>query len=170
MDPLPRAESAAASRFVVTLDARAEALNAPEPPPGRIRAPSPEVTETPTGERPSWPALRRGFRRRCPRCGEGHLFEGYLKVADACPACGEVLKHHRADDGPAYLTILIVGHLVALAMHFVWVTFRPEPLVFATLLSVAAVGLSLWLLPRFKGAIVGYQWAHRMHGFGGHRD
>jgi uncharacterized protein (DUF983 family) len=113
-----------------------------------------------------WPAVRRGLMRRCPNCGEGHLFEGYLKVTDTCPACGEVLKHHRADDGPAYLTILVVGHILAFMMHFIWVTFRPEPLVFATMLTVVAVGLSLWLLPRFKGAIVGYQWAHRMHGFG----
>ncbi|TNC71517.1 DUF983 domain-containing protein [Rubellimicrobium roseum] len=118
-------------------------------------------------ERPTWPALRRGLLRRCPNCGEGHLFDGYLKVTDSCASCGEVLKHHRADDGPAYLTILLVGHLLAFVMHFVWVTFRPEPLVFATVLTVFAVGLSLWLLPRFKGAIVGYQWAHRMHGFGG---
>jgi uncharacterized protein (DUF983 family) len=116
--------------------------------------------------RATWPAVRRGLLRRCPNCGEGHLFDGYLKVTDICAACGEVLKHHRADDGPAYLTILIVGHLLAFVMHFVWVQFRPEPLVFASVLTVFAVGLSLWLLPRFKGGIVGYQWAHRMHGFG----
>jgi uncharacterized protein (DUF983 family) len=121
-------------------------------------------------DRSLWPAVRRGFLRRCPHCGEGRLFDGYLKVNDSCPACGEVLKHHRADDGPAYLTILVVGHLLAFVMHFVWVQFRPEPLVFATLLTVFAVGLSLWLLPRFKGAIVGFQWSRRMHGFGGHRD
>lgn len=119
-----------------------------------------------SSERPTGAALRRGFLRRCPRCGQGHLFEGYLKVADHCPACGEELRHHRADDGPAYLTILIVGHLVGFLMHFLWVQFRPEPLVFATVLTIVAVGLSLALLPRVKGAIVGYQWAHRMHGFG----
>jgi uncharacterized protein (DUF983 family) len=117
-------------------------------------------------ERAVWPAVRYGLLRRCPCCGEGRLFEGYLKVTDNCAACGEVLQHHRADDGPAYLTILLVGHLLAFVMHFVWVTFRPEPLLFATLLTVFAVGLSLWLLPRIKGGIVGYQWAHRMHGFG----
>jgi uncharacterized protein (DUF983 family) len=118
-------------------------------------------------ERENWPAIRRGFLRRCPHCGEGRLFDGYLKVTDTCASCGEVLKWHRADDGPAYLTILVVGHILGFAMHFVWVQFRPEPLVFATLLTVLAVGLSLWLLPRFKGAIVGFQWARRMHGFGG---
>lgn len=131
-------------------------------------APTPaDLIVSVTEDRPVWPAVRRGLARRCPACGEGHLFDGYLKVTDGCPACGEELMHHRADDGPAYLTILIVGHLLAFLMHFVWVMFRPEPLVFATLLTVVAVGLSLWLLPRFKGGIVAYQWAHRMHGFGG---
>lgn len=118
-------------------------------------------------ERQTWPALARGFARRCPSCGKGHLFDGYLKVVSACPSCGEDLTHQRADDGPAYLTILVVGHLVVVAMHVLWAHFRPEPLVLATLLTVLAVGLSLWLLPRFKGAIVGFQWARRMHGFGG---
>ena len=118
-------------------------------------------------ERDSWPAIRRGFLRRCPRCGKGRIFDGYLKVVESCPSCGEDLSHQRADDGPAYLTILIVGHVLALAMHFVWTRFRPEPLVFASTLTVVAVALSLWLLPRFKGAIVAFQWARRMHGFGG---
>lgn len=133
---------------------------------------APQAFAVPAGpvaedDRPSWPAVRRGFLRRCPHCGEGRLFDGYLKVTDSCAACGEVLRHHRADDGPAYLTILVVGHILGFAMHFIWVQFRPEPLVFATILTVFAVGLSLWLLPRFKGAIVGFQWARRMHGFGG---
>ena len=117
-------------------------------------------------ERPSWPAIRRGLARRCPACGEGHLFEGYLKVADRCPSCGAEMLHHRADDGPAYLTILIVGHILGFGMHFAWVTFRPEPLLFATVLTVIGVGLSLFLLPRIKGGIVGLQWARRMGGFG----
>lgn len=117
-------------------------------------------------DHPLGPALRRGFAKRCPRCGEGRLFEGYLKVRRLCPSCGEELHHHRADDGPAYLTILVVGHLLAVVMHFAWVQFRPDPLLFATLLTVFAVGLSLWLLPRLKGAVVGFQWSRRMHGFG----
>jgi uncharacterized protein (DUF983 family) len=137
---------------------------AAQPSPGFITPAAVSVLES-GDDRPTWLAVRRGFLRRCPNCGEGHLFEGYLKVTDSCPACDEVLSHHRADDGPAYLTILLVGHLVAFMMHFLWVTFRPDPLVFATMLTVVAVGMSLWLLPRFKGAIVGYQWAHRMHGF-----
>lgn len=118
-------------------------------------------------DRPTRPALLRGFRRRCPRCGRGHLFDGYLKVRDQCPSCREVLSHHRADDGPAYLTILVVGHLMAPLIHVAFTQFRPEPLVLATVFTIGCVGLSLYLLPRLKGVVVAFQWARRMHGFGG---
>ena len=117
-------------------------------------------------ERPVKPAMLRGWRRRCPKCGAGPLFRGYLKVREACPVCGQELHHHRADDGPAYLTILIVGHLLAPALMFTFVKFRPEPMVMITGFTIGTVALSLFLLPRLKGALVGLQWANRMHGFG----
>lgn len=116
-------------------------------------------------ERPVKPAMLRGWRRRCPKCGAGPMFRGYLKVRDACPVCGQELHHHRADDGPAYLTILIVGHLLAPALMFTFVKFRPEPIVMITGFTIGTVALSLYLLPRLKGALVGLQWANRMHGF-----
>ncbi|MBI1493116.1 DUF983 domain-containing protein [Rhodobacteraceae bacterium MYP1-1] len=117
-------------------------------------------------ERPIKPALLRGWRRRCPNCGSGPLLQGYLKVRDTCPNCEQELHHHRADDGPAYLTILIVGHLMVPLIMFVFETFRPEPLVLATIFTVVCVAMSLYLLPRLKGIVVSYQWAKRMHGFG----
>ena len=117
-------------------------------------------------DRPLKPALLRGWRRRCPSCGAGPLLRGYLKVRDACPVCGEELHHHRADDGPAYLTILIVGHLLAPLLLITFIKWRPEPLVMAVGFTIATVALSLYLLPRLKGALVALQWAHRMHGFG----
>lgn len=120
----------------------------------------------PEDERPTRPAVLHGLRCRCPKCGEGQLFTRYLKVTDQCPNCGEVLHHHRADDGPAYLTILIVAHIIGFAIHIMWVVWRPDPWVMATVLSVGSVALSLALLPRLKGMIVGIQWARRMHGFG----
>lgn len=131
---------------------------------GAVSASSAEIAAT--EERPTWPAVLRGFRRKCPHCGQAHLFEGYLKVTDHCPVCGEELSHHRADDGPAYLTILIVGHLMAPFIHIVFTRFRPEPMVMATIFTVVVVALSLYLLPRLKGVVVGIQWAKRMHGFG----
>ena len=115
-------------------------------------------------------AAMRGWRRRCPACGVGPLMEGYLTVGAVCPACGTELHHHRADDGPAWATILIAGHIMAPLMLFVFVTFRPEAWAMALGFSTALVALSLFLLPRLKGVFVGVQWAKRMHGFGRRRD
>ena len=117
-------------------------------------------------ERPLRPAMLRGWRGRCPNCGAGPLLSGYLKVRDACPVCGEVLHHQRADDGPAYLTILIVGHLMAPLLLWSFIRFRPDPLVMLAVFSVGTVALALFLLPRLKGVMVAIQWARRMHGFG----
>jgi uncharacterized protein (DUF983 family) len=69
--------------------------------------------------------LLKGFRGYCPACGKGRMFRAYLKVADACPACGEELHHHRADDFPAYLVMAmcvsllqpVKGAVVALQWH-----------------------------------------------------
>lgn len=116
-------------------------------------------------ERPVRPALQRGWRRKCPSCGTGPLFKSYLNVCDTCPVCREELRHHRADDGPAYLTILIVGHIMAPSLLIAFETFRPDPLVLFSFFAVGCVTLSLYLLPRLKGAIVAYQWAKRLHGF-----
>lgn len=90
----------------------------------------------------------------------------YLQVTPVCPVCREELHHQRADDGPAYLTILIVGHLMAPLLLIIYQTWRPDPLVLFTLFAVGCVTLSLYLLPRLKGAMVGYQWARYMNGFG----
>ena len=111
-------------------------------------------------------SLLRGWRRRCPSCGNGHMMKGYLKVAPVCPVFREELFHHSADDGPAYLTILIVGHLMAPLLHLAFVKLPPDPLTLFTVFAVGCVALSLYILPRLKGAIVAYQWARRMNGFG----
>jgi uncharacterized protein (DUF983 family) len=118
-------------------------------------------------ERPLRPAVMRGWRRRCPCCGSGPLLRGYLTVRESCPVCGEALHHQRADDGPAYLTILIVGHVLGPLMLWAFTRWRPDPLVLVSIFSVGTVAMSLYLLPRLKGALVALQWAKRMHGFGG---
>lgn len=120
-------------------------------------------------ERPLWPALRRGFALKCPNCGSGQIFKRYLTVRNACPVCGEDLSHHRADDGAAYLTILIVGHLMAPLLFIVFKQWRPEPMILFTIFAISTITLSLYLLPRLKGAIVAFQWARFMHGFGENR-
>lgn len=111
------------------------------------------------------PALMKGWRRKCPNCGAGPLLFGYLKVHDHCTVCEQEFQHHRADDGPAYLTILLVGHLMAPLLHLVFVQFRPDPIVLFTIFAVGTVGLSLYLLPRLKGGLIGFQWAKEMGGF-----
>ncbi len=93
------------------------------------------------------------------------MLKGYLQVRESCPVCDEALHHHRADDGPAYLTILIVGHLMAPLLMFVFTRYRPEPATMIAVFSVLTVVLSLYLLPRLKGGLVALQWAKRMHGF-----
>ncbi len=116
--------------------------------------------------RPLKPALLRGWKRKCPNCGNGPLLRDYLKVRDECPVCAEELFHQRADDGPAWATILISGHLLAPLMLFVYTTFRPESWVMALGFSVVFLALALFLLPRIKGMFVALQWSRRMHGFG----
>ncbi|MXU63839.1 DUF983 domain-containing protein [Rhodobacteraceae bacterium KN286] len=94
------------------------------------------------------------------------MLDGYLKVRDVCAVCGEELHHQRADDGPAWATIMITGHLMAPMLLFVFETFRPAAWVMAFGFSAAFVMLSLYLLPRIKGLFVALQWAKRLHGFG----
>lgn len=118
-------------------------------------------------------AMRRGFTGRCPHCGRGKLFRAFLKVVDDCPACGEALHHHRADDAPAYFVILIVGHLIVPICLAVETAYAPPYWLHALIWTPLTLGLSLALLPAIKGAIVGLQWAQRMHGFdpsGGYAD
>ena len=64
--------------------------------------------------------MKRGLLGRCPHCGEGKLFPVFIKTVDACEVCGEELHHHRADDLPAYLVVVIVGHIVLGALHGPW--------------------------------------------------
>ena len=128
-----------------------------------------DTTDTDTAPsgtmRASWPAMRKGWCGKCPNCGSGPLLSGYLTVRKSCPVCREEFYHHRADDGPAYLTILLVGHIMAPLLLIVFETFRPEPLILFTIFALGSVVLSLYLLPRLKGAIVGLQWARLMYGF-----
>jgi uncharacterized protein (DUF983 family) len=116
-------------------------------------------------DRPAWPAIAKGLRQRCPSCGEGSLYSAYLKLVPTCTHCGEDLSHARADDGPAYLSILVTAKVMGTLMLLVFETWQPPPLVLFSVFAVGVVAMALYLLPRFKGLIVGVQWAKRMHGF-----
>lgn len=125
---------------------------------------SPQAEACP--KRDVWLSLRRGFRERCPACGQGQIFGRYLKVNAACPNCGEELHHHRADDAPPYATIFIVGHIIGTLMLMVETMWPDAPIwLHALVWPTLVVMLSLWFLPRIKGALIAHQWALRMHGF-----
>ncbi|SIO57268.1 Uncharacterized conserved protein, DUF983 family [Rhodovulum sp. ES.010] len=116
--------------------------------------------------RPLGAALLRGWCKRCPNCGAGPMMSDYLSVREHCPVCREDLNHHQSDDGPAYLTVLIVGFVMSPLLLWVVLLFDPDPLVLTSFFSIGSVGLALYLLPRLKGVMVALQWARRMHGFG----
>ncbi|CAM5766902.1 hypothetical protein LMIY3S_01977 [Labrys miyagiensis] len=115
-------------------------------------------------------AMRRGAFGRCPNCGRGKIFTSYLKVAPRCSACGEDLSHHRADDAPPYFTMLIVGHIVVAGILTCMISFDVPLWILGVVFGTLTVVLSLVLLPMIKGAIIGLQWANRMHGFSGESD
>ena len=117
--------------------------------------------------RPLWPSISRGLRRRCPNCGEGRLLKNYLKVVPRCEHCGEDLSHQRADDAPPYLTIVVVGHIIVPLILAVETRVSLSTFTHLAIWLPLTVIFSLLLLPVMKGAVVGLQWALRMHGFDG---
>ncbi|MEQ8178592.1 MAG: DUF983 domain-containing protein [Amphiplicatus sp.] len=118
--------------------------------------------------RRSWlRAMGRGFRKKCPECGAGRVFDGYVRTHNDCEACGLNIAGHEADDAPPYITIMIVGHLaIPLALAAKQIFDPPLSLQFAIWMPLMIL-LTAWLLPVVKGGLIGLQWANRMHGFAG---
>lgn len=100
-------------------------------------------------------AIMRGLRNRCPACGLGHVFQGFLKVRSECPHCGAPLGRVRADDVPPYFTILIVGHVVVPLMLLVERQWSPPLWLHAAIFLPLTLFLCLVLLRPVKGATVG---------------
>ena len=122
-----------------------------------------EKAASPAGLQAVW----RGFMGRCPACGEGRLFGRFLKVAPACSSCGQEFHHHRADDFPPYIVMFVVGHLLGYGIYVSEMKFEGLPLwLHAIMWPTLAILLCVGLLQPVKGAVVGLQYALRMHGFG----
>ncbi|TCL70447.1 DUF983 domain-containing protein [Rhizobium sp. BK251] len=122
------------------------------------------------GERPIGRSIMRGLACKCPACGEGRLFRAFLKPVDHCATCGEAMFHHRSDDLPPYLVILVLGHVI---VGGYMMTDMVYPLPLWLTLSIWApitVITALLCIQPIKGGVIGLQWAMRMHGFGGHDD
>jgi uncharacterized protein (DUF983 family) len=104
-------------------------------------------------------SVARGLAGRCPACGRAPMFWRYLKVSDHCPACDHELARYPADDGPAYLTILLIGHLfIAPLLLFPIVWQAPAVWSVPIALSTLAV-VTLLALPRIKGGWIGLMYA-----------
>lgn len=101
----------------------------------------------------------RGVTGHCPACGKGRLFWKYLKVNGRCEACDTDLARYPADDGPAYLTILLVGHLVVAPMLFFSIVWKSNPLYALPVILTALAALMLAVLPRVKGGWIGLMYA-----------
>ena len=103
-------------------------------------------------------SVLRGLSGHCPACGEGKLFWKYLKVNDRCAVCDTDLARYPADDGPAYLTILLIGHLVVAPMLLFPVVWR-NPAVSLPFILIPLTGLTLVVLPRIKGGWIAMMYA-----------
>lgn len=99
-----------------------------------------------------------GLKCKCPGCGKGKLFYKYLKQVDKCDNCNEKLENYKAEDGPAWLTLILVGHILAPFM------MKKEIYnLYSTSVCIAffiAIGtfLTLFLLPRAKGLFIAVLW------------
>ena len=114
-----------------------------------------------------WTAIKRGMTCRCPNCGKGKLFKSYLRTNERCAVCSEEFLHHRADDLPAYLVIVVVGHIVVPLALMIEKGFAPPVALQLSIYLPLTLILCLALIQPTKGAVVGLQWAYKMHGFGG---
>ena len=111
------------------------------------------------GSRSKMSAALRGLMGSCPACGRGRLLKSYLKPVDACDHCGEAYGHFRADDAPPWMTILIVGHIVIPALLSFEQNYQPEAWVHFAIWPALTLLLTLVLLPRCKGVVLGLLWS-----------
>ena len=110
---------------------------------------------------PPQPAVATGLKGRCPRCGDGRLFAGYLNVAPRCSACGLDYSFIDSGDGPAVFVVLIVGAIVAGGALFLEFNVQPPLWVHALIWVPLTVALSLALLRAMKGVLIALQYQHQ---------
>ena len=104
-------------------------------------------------------SIGRGLGEHCPNCARGRLFGRYLKVEPHCKACGHELDLYPADDGPAYLTVLLMGHLIIGPALFFPIVWQSPPQYSLPILLGGLLVITLTLLPRIKGGWVGLMYA-----------
>lgn len=110
---------------------------------------------------PPLPPSQTGMRGRCPRCGEGRLFDGFLGLKQRCEACGLDYSFADSGDGPAVFIIMIVGFIVVGLALFFEFTYEPPFWLHMLLWVPLVIGLSLGLLRPLKGLMVAQQYKHK---------
>ena len=123
------------------------------------------MIDNPLKMRDAREAMLRGAKGKCPACGEAKLFGRFLKPVPHCPACGQDWSLHSADDLPAYLVILIIGHVLVPVIVAVNLRYDVSTAAQMLLWPVIALISAMIMLQPMKGAVIGYQWARRMQGF-----
>ena len=121
-------------------------------------------------DRPLGRSVIRGLSNRCPACGSGKLFRAYVKPVDHCASCGEEIFHQRSDDLPPYIVIMILGHVLVGGYMMTDLVFPASSWVQLAIWVPIGLLTSILTLQPVKGGVIGFQWALRMHGFGGHDD
>ncbi len=106
-------------------------------------------------------ALNAGFLCRCPRCGKGRLFAGFLTIVENCDACGLDLKLADSGDGPAVFIILILGFIIVGMAMVIEVRYQPAMWIHAMIWPPLIIGAALGMLRPFKATMIALQYKHR---------
>lgn len=102
-------------------------------------------------------AIFNGFKRKCPCCGKGRVFAGYLKLQD-CDLCGAPTGTMRADDFPPYLTIFLVGHILVPILVIIESKYQPDATLQMIFWPSLGVLMASLFLPYLKGFVLGFMW------------
>lgn len=117
------------------------------------------TTELARPARRVWPALLRGLRCRCPNCGEGRLYPGFIEQVETCDKCGEPLGRYNVGLLLPFVVIMIVAHVLIGVMLSMEVGGRNSTGTYLTVLVPLSVIIPLAVLPSTKGALIGILWA-----------
>ncbi len=105
--------------------------------------------------------IRLGIRGRCPRCGQGKIFQGYLKVADRCSVCGLNLSGHDTGDGPVVPLMLVIGGVIVGLALWLELTYEPPLWLHAVIWAPAVTLITMAALPPLKGINIALQHRYR---------
>ncbi|GAB4518320.1 MAG: DUF983 domain-containing protein [Roseibium sp.] len=102
-----------------------------------------------------------GLSGKCPRCGQGRLFDGFLSVRKSCQACGQDFSFADSGDGPAVFVIMLVGFVIVALVLFVELSFQPPIWVHMVIWLPLTVLLAGLVLRPLKGLLIALQFRHK---------